>query len=546
MDGAGPGVAAVLTSKFTKVEAVDVVERERIAELTAEIELGQSGLVDPRTAAEAGRILGADFMVFGSIFSAKLPSVAVTLWVVEVETGKVIASQEVRGEVGERGEEFFVLIDELAFAILDALQLRLAARDRIAFGEVDVRKLDTVDVYGRALEALESGNAGDAKQLLSKAVSLEPEFTLAEEALTRLAAEVSSRRSVWAHEAITTTKERWARLDARIAPALDAKEITPEVLAHRALIARRALMNGEFDRYFELEEQRIADTQAYIESTRPDTVVPGAWPRDFSPNSDFWRVARDLLKELELGNQASWQYSDLFFFPWEIRTQLADTLFVLGEPEQAMALAIDNYQHPGFKKHPSEGPPHPQRVSYKWELWPTYTALTQQEVRKAELAGDKKALVDANDDLDKALTKVEAHKRRVDAYEATARKLTAAPRDAASLSKLVQAEVKSIDSDVLLASGHALKGYRAYLARVESGVYEPLRTSSERRYRDLFEDLAEAWRKTADAVFHEHWFVEQRLQNLLTYQEQVPPEGAEEEERYRERVESAITGGYRL
>lgn len=134
LDGAGAGVAGVLTFKLARVDAVGVVERSRLSALTDEVQLGASGLVDPSSAAKAGKLLGADYLVFGSIFSVKLPSISVTLWVVDVESGQVIASEEVRGEIGDTGDEFFVLIDELAFRLLDAMKVSLPAKDRIALG----------------------------------------------------------------------------------------------------------------------------------------------------------------------------------------------------------------------------------------------------------------------------------------------------------------------------------------------------------------------------------------------------------------------------
>ncbi|MCO4746502.1 MAG: hypothetical protein KC912_17020 [Proteobacteria bacterium] len=543
LDGAGHGVAAVLTSKFTKVEAVDVVERERLASLVQEIELGASGLVDPSTAAEAGRILGADYMVFGSLVSARLPALSVTLWVVDVETGKVIASEEVRGEIGERGEEFFVLIDELAFAILDALELRLAARDRLAFGEVDVRELSTVDVYGRALEAMESGESSDAQQLLSRAVTLEPGFTLAEEALTRLSAEVGARRSAWAHEAIEKAHAAWAKLDEVIAPAAQVPNPGPEEFAHLALMARRAQIVGDFETYFELEERRIEQTTAWIEANRPETRRPGDAPSKFSPHNTFSETRRDTLKATGTYGQSDWFFNQILFWPWEIKHQLAETLMLMGERQQALALVVENYQHPGPMRSWSEGPPHPYKTAERWDQWPTAIAFAQQMVRHAELGGDRDMLIRADKELSDALGQAESMREATERYEVVARKLTTSPATVDDLVRLVREEERAISGD-LVASGHALRGYRAFLARVDSGYYDQIRSdSSNQRY---FRSLAKRWKGVADGIFRSNWYREIKLQHLLTYQEQVPPRDDEEAEKYRTTLESSITSGYRL
>lgn len=544
MDGAGPGVAAVLTSKFARIEALEVVERDRLEALVDEIELGRSGLVDPASAAAAGKVLGADYMVFGSIFSARLPSIAVTLWVVEVETGRVVASQEVRGEVGERGEEFFVLIDELAFAILDVLQMRLAARDRIAFGEVDVRQLETVDTYGRALDALSSGQTGDARQLLSRVVSLEPGFVLAESELAALRAETRARDVAFAHEAITVARARWKALEEIVGATAPPDQATPQRFARDAVRARFALMRGDFEAYFALEEARKDATTAFLLGHH-DPRAPVQWDRSFHPETDFDREVRALLEKAGLLGQRESIWRDLVFWPWQVRHQLAEHLLRLGEAEQAMALAIENYQDPGPRASARSGPPHPRRTASRWDLHDVAVVLTQQEVRKAELGGDPDDVIRANHELKQVIGEAEARREALARYEEALRDLASPPRDAEALSRLARDEKAAVSNRALGQLGPALAGYSAFLARVDAGVYEPLRSSESSTHRTTFAHLADRWRAVADHVFREPYFIDQRLEHLLTEHEQAPPRTPEESERHRIEVEETITSGYR-
>lgn len=106
----------------------------------------------------------------GELVSVKLPMIAVSLRVVEISTGKVSAATDVVGEVGERGEAFFVLVDQAAFGIFDALQVKLGTRDRIELGQVAVKQFDTVEAYGRALAALHRGDSATALDELDDAL----------------------------------------------------------------------------------------------------------------------------------------------------------------------------------------------------------------------------------------------------------------------------------------------------------------------------------------------------------------------------------------
>lgn len=148
-DGAGPGVAGILVSRFQGSGAVQVVERRALEVLLVEQQLTVDGLTDPRTAARAGRLLGADWLIVGELFSVQLPTVSIALRVVDTQTGEVRLARDVIGEVGERGERFFELIDQLSTEILGALDVSLPPGR--ALSDVTQRELDAVLRYGEDL-----------------------------------------------------------------------------------------------------------------------------------------------------------------------------------------------------------------------------------------------------------------------------------------------------------------------------------------------------------------------------------------------------------
>ena len=69
--GPGAGVADIITGELVeeaeRLGTFRVVERERLFEVLAEQDLGRDGRVDPATAAEVGRILGADLLLMGAV-----------------------------------------------------------------------------------------------------------------------------------------------------------------------------------------------------------------------------------------------------------------------------------------------------------------------------------------------------------------------------------------------------------------------------------------------------------------------------------------------
>ena len=91
-----------------KADDIMLVERERLDDIAQELRLGMSGLVDPKTAAEIGKIAGAEYMLLGSVtnLERKRSAGTIPLWYVAVsvneETVKVdLDIRVVKVETGE-------------------------------------------------------------------------------------------------------------------------------------------------------------------------------------------------------------------------------------------------------------------------------------------------------------------------------------------------------------------------------------------------------------------------------------------------------------
>ncbi|HEX9565274.1 MAG TPA: CsgG/HfaB family protein [Gemmatimonadaceae bacterium] len=83
------GVAGMLLTEMRENRAIELVERHRLREVLAEIQLGQSGDVDPATAARVGKILGAQHMIFGTFIIDLRGRLRIDARAVNVETSLV-------------------------------------------------------------------------------------------------------------------------------------------------------------------------------------------------------------------------------------------------------------------------------------------------------------------------------------------------------------------------------------------------------------------------------------------------------------------------
>lgn len=66
-EGAAKGMSTLITNQLVKDGKFIVVERSKIDAVIAEQNLGQSGRIEPTTAAQIGRILGVDAVLIGSV-----------------------------------------------------------------------------------------------------------------------------------------------------------------------------------------------------------------------------------------------------------------------------------------------------------------------------------------------------------------------------------------------------------------------------------------------------------------------------------------------
>lgn len=186
------GLASMLISDLTAQQGFEVVERERLQQLIAELELGKSGKLDTDRAAKIGKIVGAQRMVVGRYFEFG-GRFRIDARMFDVETSVQLCSV---GVTGHRDNFFDIeadIADQLAVAMLSDGEN--CKKPRVGSPAVvpakNNRTLDklpiaTAATYSRALDAKDAGDEGKAKELLDKVVEEQPKFSLAQEELAKL------------------------------------------------------------------------------------------------------------------------------------------------------------------------------------------------------------------------------------------------------------------------------------------------------------------------------------------------------------------------
>ena len=178
-------IQAMVATDLAQVPSLKVLERTRMDFLLREMKLAETGLVDPVSAARAGRMLGAGSLVAGVVYNEDDSYAAyqndyagrytISTAVSDVDKGSVLGTQEASG----RQYNYFELEKRIVHGILDALGVKDIPP---AVDKIHTKNWDAYARFTQGLRLLEEDNFEAARQAFYAALTFDPEFALAEEA----------------------------------------------------------------------------------------------------------------------------------------------------------------------------------------------------------------------------------------------------------------------------------------------------------------------------------------------------------------------------
>jgi TolB-like protein len=182
------GLQQLLLTELAQSKDLRIVERSALTEILRELELTQSQMVDPATAARVGRIVGARYAITG-VFMDVYGDFRVDGRILNVETTEVMRAVEVRGS----RERLYAMLVDLAASIMRGIELPplpAAAREARERRSIPAH---AVILYSRAQVYQDGGRTDEAIELYRQITTEFPEMTEAREALDQLTAIGTSR-----------------------------------------------------------------------------------------------------------------------------------------------------------------------------------------------------------------------------------------------------------------------------------------------------------------------------------------------------------------
>jgi tetratricopeptide (TPR) repeat protein len=175
----GRALTHMLATDLAATNRLTVLERLQVQLITDEISLTDQDRVDPATAVRGGRLLRAETLVQGQM-GGNAEQLTMAAAVLRTLAG---GADPVSVEVEDALDRFFEAQGELALAIFDAMGIELTAAERETVGRRRTESLQSLIAFGTGMEAQDAGRYTEAREAYEVAVSLDPEFQDAVDAL---------------------------------------------------------------------------------------------------------------------------------------------------------------------------------------------------------------------------------------------------------------------------------------------------------------------------------------------------------------------------
>ncbi|MBN2030784.1 hypothetical protein JW824_11125 [bacterium] len=176
------GLSEIMITELGQVQAIHVVERQKLKSVIDELKLSQSGLVSENGSIEVGKMLGAEYLVFGSYMVAFDKKIRIDARIVNVETGLTVKASQVTG----KEEDLLSLISKLSKKILEDLDVRITKAEEDLFDESRSFEMDSVVLFSKGLELEDQGLWEEAEKCYEKVIEIEPKFKQAIDRLGQL------------------------------------------------------------------------------------------------------------------------------------------------------------------------------------------------------------------------------------------------------------------------------------------------------------------------------------------------------------------------
>ena len=176
------GLAEMLITELSQVSTVQVVERQKLRSILDEMKLSQSGMISEDHTLQAGRMLGAKYLVFGAFMVDLDKKIRIDIRIIEVETGLTIEAGQVTGKT----KKVLSLVKKLSKKTLKDLKIALTKNEKKALEKSEGVELKAIIQFSKGVESEDAEDWTQAAQYYKEALKISPTFKQAQKRLEKL------------------------------------------------------------------------------------------------------------------------------------------------------------------------------------------------------------------------------------------------------------------------------------------------------------------------------------------------------------------------
>jgi TolB-like protein len=206
LEALGKGLQSMVTTDLSKVDAIKVVERERLKDVQAELKLSRGKGFDKQTAARIGKLAGASHLFVGS-FAVVGDKMRLDGRMIAVASGDVLLAEQIAGDKAL----FFELEQQLVQKVIGLLGVKIQPKEKAALQRAHTADFQAFQKFSEGIQAFDDGRVEAAIQALGEATTIDKDFKLATltlEEYERIAAQVRAKA-----EAVGKVEDEVARLE---------------------------------------------------------------------------------------------------------------------------------------------------------------------------------------------------------------------------------------------------------------------------------------------------------------------------------------------
>jgi TolB-like protein len=170
----GKGLQSMLTTDLAEVEDFELVERARLSDIRAELDLSQSKLIDKKTAVRIGKLSGASHLIVGT-YTVVGDRMRIDTRMFAAESGTILLTAKVDG----KKDDFFELEKDLVKQLVGATGATLSSKERARLGKIHTADFQAFEKFSQGIDLFDAQRYDDAIQAMRQASTIDAEFDLA-------------------------------------------------------------------------------------------------------------------------------------------------------------------------------------------------------------------------------------------------------------------------------------------------------------------------------------------------------------------------------